>query len=160
MTRLFAEKLRHIRQTRKITQVHLAKQLGLASHAHVANLEAGRDVPSLELVLRISEVLGISIDYLLRDTLPTASVSDAHMRISTDRTAPSFGARLRALRRQHNLSQRELAGRLGLASRAYIGALESGGKLPSLDLLVQLADFFGVTADELIGEVQIKSADG
>ncbi len=71
-----------------------------------------------------------------------------------------FGVRLRALRLQHQLSQRDLARTLGLASRAYIGGLESDrGKLPSLELVVRMADLFGVTTDDLLRGVIPLSAN-
>jgi transcriptional regulator with XRE-family HTH domain len=70
---------------------------------------------------------------------------------TSDDQITSFGNRLRALRLQHQLSQRDLARTLRLASRAYIGGLEADrGKLPSLELVVRMADLFGVTTDDLL----------
>ena len=92
--------------------------------AHIANLEASRDVPSPEVVIGIARLLSVSIDYLLRDTIPLENLSAPLIGLHDDQTK-SFGAQLRALRLQHQLSQRDLARTLGLASRAYIGGLES-----------------------------------
>lgn len=61
-----------------------------------------------------------------------------------------FGERLRQLRHARNLTQTDLAHRLGLARPGYISNLESGRKAPSLELVVRIADFFGVTADDLL----------
>lgn len=60
-----------------------------------------------------------------------------------------FGEKLRTLRKQHNLTMRELADKLGLSTHGYIGDLESGRRQPSLELAVKIADFFGVTVDQL-----------
>lgn len=161
MPRLLAEKLRHIRHKRQMTQVELGEQLGLASHAHIANLEAGRDVPSLEVVIRIACLLGVSMDYLLRDSIPVEDPTPRLASPASDRQILSFSARLRALRLDRQLSQRDLARMLGLASRAYIGGLESDrGKLPSLELAVRMADLFGVTIDDLLCGVIPSSAGG
>jgi transcriptional regulator with XRE-family HTH domain len=41
-----------------------------------------------------------------------------------------FGEKLRWLRHQQQMTQRELADRLGFAAQSYINALESGKKKP------------------------------
>jgi transcriptional regulator with XRE-family HTH domain len=48
-------------------QLTLTQYLNLASQAYVSNLEAGRKVPSPELVVRIADLFGVTTDYLLRD---------------------------------------------------------------------------------------------
>lgn len=60
-----------------------------------------------------------------------------------------FGEKLRTLRKQHKLTLRELADKLGLSTHGYIGDLESGRRQPSLELAVQIADLFGVTVEQL-----------
>lgn len=60
-----------------------------------------------------------------------------------------FGEKLRYLRRKRGLTMRELADALGFKSHGFIGDLESGRKYPSLDLAVTVADYFGVTVDQL-----------
>lgn len=44
---------------------------------------------------------------------------------------------------------RELAKALGFATHGYIGDLESGRAKPSLELALKIADFFGVSVDQL-----------
>ncbi|NJO82802.1 MAG: helix-turn-helix transcriptional regulator [Blastochloris sp.] len=60
-----------------------------------------------------------------------------------------FGEKLRYLRLNRGLTMRELADALGFKSHGFIGDLESGRKYPSLDLAVTMADYFGVTVDQL-----------
>lgn len=60
-----------------------------------------------------------------------------------------FGAKLRYLRQKRGLTMRDLADALEFKSHGFIGDLESGRKYPSLDLAVKIADYFGVTVDEL-----------
>lgn len=60
-----------------------------------------------------------------------------------------FGEKLRYLRQKRGLTMRELADALGFKSHGFIGDLESGRKYPSLDLAVKVADYFGVTVDQL-----------
>lgn len=60
-----------------------------------------------------------------------------------------FGTRLQALRKQRGLSQEALADRLGV-SRQAIGKWESGGALPSIDNLLELAAILETTVDYLL----------
>jgi transcriptional regulator with XRE-family HTH domain len=61
-----------------------------------------------------------------------------------------FGQKLRVLRLQRRLTLKELATDLGYDSHSYISELESGKKLPSVDLVVALSRFFNVTTDQLL----------
>lgn len=155
MPLLFGEKLRFLRHKHGLTQSDLAQQLDLASHAHIAKLEANQDVPSLALVIRAADLLHINTDYLLRDTIPVQDVqiADRDQGVGTERRVMSFGAKLRALRYDRNLTQAELAKQLGLARQGYLSNLETGRKMPSLDLVVQIADLFGVTTEYILEDM-------
>jgi transcriptional regulator with XRE-family HTH domain len=151
MPRLLGEKLHRLRRQNKMTQVELAQKLGLLSQSHIAKIEADDDTASLSLVIHVTRLLNISTDYLLRDDIPVESTARTILPVHLGESESTFGARLRSLRLQHHLTQRQLAQRLGLASRAYIGGLEaSQGKLPSMDLIVRIADLFEVTTDALL----------
>lgn len=62
-----------------------------------------------------------------------------------------FGVRVRKLRDAAGLTQAELAEKLDV-SRPAIGTWESGKARPRLNKLKELADLFGVTVAELMGE--------
>lgn len=61
-----------------------------------------------------------------------------------------FGGVLKALRTNRNLTQKELGAKLGL-SKAVVSKYENGLSYPSFDLLLQIADYFHVTTDYLLG---------
>lgn len=63
----------------------------------------------------------------------------------------NFSQRFKSLRQKSGLTQAEVAARLELTNRA-VGAWESGRSRPRLDKMQQLADLFGVTVSELMGE--------
>lgn len=67
-----------------------------------------------------------------------------------------FGKRVRQKRIESNLTQEELAEKTDL-SVGYIGMIERGKRVPSLDTFVMLADELNVTADELLSN-SIKKA--
>ncbi len=65
---LLGYRIRQIRIGRHISQQQMAKKLNF-SLQHIGNVERGIAHPSLDLLVDISNVLNISIDYLLQDSL-------------------------------------------------------------------------------------------
>lgn len=64
----------------------------------------------------------------------------------------SFSTVLKQLRERENLTQEELAKRLGI-SRSRLASYEQGQREPDLELLEVIADFFNVDMDYLLGRV-------
>ena len=62
----------------------------------------------------------------------------------------AFPQRLQTLHEKRRLSRRTLAELCGL-SKNMISLYERGEKAPSVDALINLADFFGVSTDYLLG---------
>lgn len=60
-----------------------------------------------------------------------------------------FNQKLKEQRTGHNLSQEQLAEKLHIA-RQSISKWERGEAYPSIGMLLQLSDLFGVTVDELL----------
>lgn len=61
-----------------------------------------------------------------------------------------FNERLKNLRNEKNLTQEEAAGTLNFNYRHY-QRLESDGHLPNYKSLLQIADFYDVSVDWLMG---------
>ena len=61
----------------------------------------------------------------------------------------TFGDRLRELRRERGMQQREL-GELYNHSSSAIGSYERNLREPTLELLLQLSEYFGVSVDYLL----------
>jgi len=64
---MFAERLRELRKEKGITQIDLAKDLEVANGT-VAMWEIGKRMPSIELVIALSDYFGVTIDYLFART--------------------------------------------------------------------------------------------
>lgn len=59
---------------------------------------------------------------------------------------------LRKLRKERKLTQQQVADAIGLGMQAY-SYYEKGDRQPSPETLCKLADFFGVSVDEILGRV-------
>lgn len=68
-----------------------------------------------------------------------------------------FSEKLQALRKQHGLTQEELAGEL-FVSRTAISKWESGKGYPSIDSLKEISKYFSVTIDELLSSEELITA--
>lgn len=62
----------------------------------------------------------------------------------------NFGKTIFDLRKKKNVTQDELAAELGVTAAA-VSKWENGYTLPDILMLCALADYFGVTTDELLG---------
>lgn len=69
---------------------------------------------------------------------------------------PLFSERLKDLRNEKELTQRELARLLELSS-STIAMYETGQRMPDPETLQKLADFFNVTVDYLLGRTGIRN---
>lgn len=69
-----------------------------------------------------------------------------------------FAERLRELRKGRGLTQKELGGQTGL-SKAVVSKYETGMGYPSFDILIRIAQFFGVSTDYLLGASGNKTLD-
>ena len=62
----------------------------------------------------------------------------------------AFGKKLKDLRMENGLTQRELGEKLGYCNQT-VSFWESGRREPDLDALVAVAKFFDVSVDYLLG---------
>lgn len=60
----FAQRLKEIREGKKMTQKEIAKLLNLKPTA-ISNYEAGKNEPSIEKLQILAKSFGVSLDYLL-----------------------------------------------------------------------------------------------
>ena len=62
----------------------------------------------------------------------------------------NFGSILKNLRLSRNITQGELAAKLGI-SRSAVGMYETGGREPDFEMMEAIADIFNVDMDYLMG---------
>lgn len=85
---MFCERLRELRRRAGMTQAKLAKELEI-SPSTVGMYEQGRRMPDTELMIKISKLFGVSLDYLLGERDQTDCPTNA------DELAARVGAMLR-----------------------------------------------------------------
>jgi transcriptional regulator with XRE-family HTH domain len=157
--KLFGEKLRTLRHRHKLTQLALARALGLSSHGHITNVEAGRRTPSVDLAIRVATVFHVPLDFLLQDRIsPEGSVPEVDLNLTITAARRSFGEKLRTFRQQRNMTQPELAKILGLASQSHVANFEAGRRMPSVEVLLRATELLGMTADALLGQTTTDAA--
>lgn len=66
-------------------------------------------------------------------------------------------SRLKALRREKGVSQKELAAAMGVTQQA-VGKWETGRSAPAHDIVRRLAEYFSTTTDDLLGHAGAESA--
>jgi transcriptional regulator with XRE-family HTH domain len=79
MKESFGERLRRIREEKRMNQTDLAAKTGLQPSA-VSHFESGRRSPSFDNLKRLADALAVTIDFLLgRETAPTTAGPVAEM---------------------------------------------------------------------------------
>ena len=153
MGSLFGQKLRYLRKRHHLTQRDLATSIHPGSQAHISNMEASRSTPSLEIIVAVANRLAIQVTYLVREDVPVQAADQMEYQRRSDAVplgVAVFGLNLTRLRVQAGLTQARLAVQLALGGHAHSSLLENGHQLPSVELLLRVADRFGVTVDDLL----------
>lgn len=73
--------------------------------------------------------------------------------------AKTFPENLSELRRRRNLSQRQAAAELNI-SQALLSHYENGAREPGLAFVCRACDYYGVTADYLLGRTDEPNRNG
>lgn len=137
----FKYRIKSMRIENKISQDELASKLGLSRTA-VSAYEVGRNEPPSDVLIKLSQIFGCSIDYLLGLTDDPYDYENA---------TNNLARRIRALRIKNNLTQDELSQRMVLPPK-MISFYELGERVPSRKSLIKLADIFDVSVEYLLGE--------
>jgi len=65
--KIFGERLREIRTEKRLKQTDIAKMLNVSGNT-VHGWETDKQEPSMATLLKLSEILGVSLDYLFGKT--------------------------------------------------------------------------------------------
>ena len=65
---IFADKLIKLRKRAGYSQEELAEKMGVTRQS-VSKWESAQSIPDIEKIIKISELFGVSTDYLLKDNI-------------------------------------------------------------------------------------------
>ncbi|MDG0264802.1 helix-turn-helix domain-containing protein [Streptococcus thermophilus] len=71
----FSERLKELRKQAQLTQVELASKLGIAQSSY-ADWERGRKKPTQDNLVKIAQILNVSVDYLVGNSEKKADELD------------------------------------------------------------------------------------
>lgn len=139
----FPQKLREERKKRGYTQEEMAKLLAIGQSAY-AKWENGRTEPTLDNIIKLANILDVTVDYLLG-----RSDNFSNTIVLSKNNMKSFSKRLKELRLEKNQTQ-QLADELGV-NRVNVTRWEKGNTEPSFSKLIELSKLLNTTPNYLLG---------
>ncbi len=105
-------------------------------------------IPSLRSLIKIADCLELSFDYVLgiadkNDFIPAA-------------VPTTFHARIEELTKERNLNYGQLASKMDFL-RTYIYEWIKEGTFPSVEYVLEIAEYFNVTPDYLLGRTDYRN---
>lgn len=128
------ERINKLCKERGITRKRMEAEAGL-SNGSTSKWKKEGFQPGYSSLTKLSEYFGVSVDYLLGFE---NAAGDTEMN------------KLKELRKNAGYSQAELAKKLSV-HQTLISQIERGTVIPSGATLIEIAEFFGVTTDYLLG---------
>ena len=129
-----SQNLKYLREQKGLSQRELSDVLGLSGSA-VAMWEQRHRTPDIETIIKLAGYFEVTLDeFVLRDLRPPV---------------PVYADNILFLRKKHDCSQEGLADLLKV-KQSTISLYETGRRKMSVNDLLIVADFFGVTLDQLI----------
>lgn len=130
----FRSNIAYLRKKKNLTQDAVAEYLGLTPQA-IGLYEKGDREPILSNLIKISRYFEVSIDdLLLVDMKPSGHL---------------LSANIRYLRKSNGFTQKEFASLLNVEVPA-ISKYENGSTSLSVDKLLNVSEFFGISVDDLL----------
>ncbi len=131
----FAQNLKYLREENKMSQQELSDAFGWSRDV-VDMLEKGSRKPDIEMLVRLAEHFGVTLDELvLKELKPPL---------------PLYASNIKYLRKRQEITQEDMAVFLGFSGKSSLCAVETGKSGISIENLEKLADFFGVTLDQMV----------
>ncbi|HFZ7051808.1 TPA: helix-turn-helix domain-containing protein [Streptococcus agalactiae] len=140
----FPQKLREERKKRGYTQDEMSKLLAIGQSAY-AKWENGRTEPTLDNIIKLANILDVTVDYLLG-----RSDNFSNTIVLSKNNMKSFSKRLKELRLEKNQTQQEVADELGV-NRVNVTRWEKGNTEPSFSKLIELSKLLNTTPNYLLG---------
>ena len=138
---ILADKIIYLRKKKGWSQEELAEKMNVSRQA-VSKWESAQSIPDLAKILQLSELFGVTTDYLLKDEIEEEAVGDAEeacvRRITLDEAETYLALRKKAARR---IALATLLCMLSPLTLIVLGALS---ELPTFGISETVAGVFGL----------------
>lgn len=132
-------RLKALRKERGYNQQQMATILGITQPT-LSNWESGKFELDNASLMKLADFFNVSTDYLLGySNSPDSDFIDGEV-----------ANKIKQLRKQHGISQTQLAQKLNVHQTA-VSQWELNRTIPDIDTLKNLSDLFGVSVDYLLG---------
>ncbi|MGU7781340.1 helix-turn-helix domain-containing protein [Burkholderia sp. PU8-34] len=148
LAKTFAEQVRLLREAEKLSQEGLGDRIGL-DRTVISRIERTRPNLTIARAALIAAALGVSVSRLLRSEDANATTSAPSKQETAEELLQRIPKNLKAHREQSNMTQRQLAERLG-ADRNWVSAVESGRENLTLNTIEKFANALNKTPIELL----------
>jgi transcriptional regulator with XRE-family HTH domain len=130
-----SQNLKYLREKKGMSQDELGEELGVIKQT-ISSWENSKANPSIETIVKLAEYFGVSLDELvLKDLTPPK---------------PMQVKNLKYLRTKYDMTQEDMAKLLGFKGKSSYCLIEKGKTELSIEKLMIVSDYFGITLDELI----------
>lgn len=137
-----AQNLKYLREQKGMNQNEMADVFGISQSA-IGNWEQNHRKPDIEMIIRLAEYFGVSLDDLvLRDLRPPK---------------PMCASNLKYLREKYEMSQEDMA-QLLKTSKPSVSKYENGSVRLSVEQLMKISEYFAITLDQFVKQDLSKEA--
>jgi len=141
MEKRMYRRIRDLREDHDFNQEKIAELLGCKQSTY-SDYETGRCDISTQRLITLSEIYGVSTDYILGVT------DNPQKSVATEKA--SLQQRMKELRKKHRMTQAEIASKINCSQRIY-SDYESGRYDISTETLISIAKIYRVSTDYVLG---------
>lgn len=139
------ERIKERRKEKGLTQKQLAKELQL-SQKQISKYENNESQPPIDQLQKLTEILEVSADWLLTDTIEFTETITRIEAIDPN----SLGGRIRKARQEKNLIQRELSEKIDIKLSKLNQIERNIGRKPEIELIEKIAQVLDTSTDWLL----------
>ena len=140
----FGTNLKEILLKRGIKQSTLAKQIGVCPN-RVSDYTRGKNMPSLYNLIKITEILQVSLDYLLEGCVDYLFQGKQYNPLNN-----YLGKNIKICLMVKGMTAKELSKRMNVTEN-IISKYINGRRIPDMPVIERIADIFDASVDELLG---------
>ncbi len=153
---IFADKLIQLRKKAGWSQEELANQMNVTRQS-VSKWEGAQSIPDLEKIIKLSEIFGVSTDYLLKDELEESEEGEAEI---TEESTPVIRVSMEEANsfleaKQRTADKIALSVLLFILSPVALYILGTYAEVPGSKISINLAGGLGIIAIALICSVAV-----